>query len=271
MSQTIREGTHQLAETHTRVLLKTATQQFGKLLSADGIECSDDCSIGSIGPAVEQALACLSSEVGEGRWVSNTVISIHNRKKEDDYTPKEYMPHTVTPSILSVPHISTLSPPHSLEGSKWIPPAEVISRQRDPNIVSKTSLASATHSPSLETAQKGSHLPYTSAIADGGGQLARVAAYIRERSTRRSSAFNEFVRGTLRITPDRMTKSELVFQGPVWSGLLPYFWCNRTETSLFISAILGNWTKTGMDRLPSVANEMATGSGSLFGPVRNWR
>src|SRR6266576_1592401 len=40
---------------------------------------------------------------------------------------------------------------------------------------------------------------------DGGGQLARVAAYIRERSTRCSPAFDEFVCRTPKVPPDRMT------------------------------------------------------------------
>src|SRR6266550_3756586 len=45
-------------------------------------------------------------------------------------------------------------------------------------------------------------------MVDGGGQLARAAAYIRERSIRRSPAFDEFVRRTPKVPPDRMTESK---------------------------------------------------------------
>ena len=58
----------------------------------------------------------------------------------------------------------------------------------------------------------------------------------------------------------------VVFQSPVRSGLLHYFWCNRTRTGLFFPAILGNRTKTGMDWLPTVTGETATG----FRPVFIW-
>ena len=58
----------------------------------------------------------------------------------------------------------------------------------------------------------------------------------------------------------------VVFQSPVWSGLLHYFWCNWTQTGLSFLAILGNWTKTGMDQLPTVTIKTATS----FGPVFIW-
>ena len=69
-------------ETRTRVLSKAANLWFGKIPSADGIERSDDCSDVITGPAVEQALVLFSTEVGEGQRVSDTIINIHNGKKQ---------------------------------------------------------------------------------------------------------------------------------------------------------------------------------------------
>ena len=63
------------------------------------------------------------------------------------------------------------------------------------------------HSPSSETARKWSRLSSTPATVDGGGQLARAATYIRERSSRRSLAFDEFVRRTPKAPPDKITES----------------------------------------------------------------
>src|SRR6266550_1660830 len=63
-------------------------------------------------------------------------------------------------------------------------------------------------SPSPKTTRKWSNPSYAPARVDGGGQLARAAAYIRERATRRSPAFDEFVCRTPKGPPDRMTESE---------------------------------------------------------------
>src|SRR6266550_1272920 len=70
-------------ETRTRVSSKAATPRFGKIPFADGIERSDDRSNVVVGPAVEQALTLLSSEVGEGRRITDTIVSIHNEEKRD--------------------------------------------------------------------------------------------------------------------------------------------------------------------------------------------
>src|SRR6266550_1940889 len=144
----VSETTHHAVETHTRVSSKAATPRFGKIPSADSIERSDDCSDVIIGPAVEQALTLISSEVGEGRRVPDTVVSIHNGEKRD------------------------------------------------------------VHSPSPKTTRKWSNPSYAPARVDGGGQLARAAAYIRERATRRSPAFDEFVCRTPKAPPDKTTESD---------------------------------------------------------------
>src|SRR6266576_2598433 len=141
-------------ETRTRVSSKAATPRFGKIPSADGIERSNDRSDAIIGPAVEQALTLFSSEVGEGRRVPDTVVSIHNGEKRD------------------------------------------------------------VRSPSLETTRKGSHPPSTHAMVEGGGQLARAAAYIRERSTRRSPAFDKFICRTLKAPLDKTTESDTIRHVP---------------------------------------------------------
>src|SRR6266550_6461627 len=96
------------------------------------------------------SLTLFSSEVGEGRQVPDTVVSIHNGEKRD------------------------------------------------------------VHSPSLETTRKGSHPPSTPAMVEGGGQLARAAAYIRERSMRCSPAFNKFICQTPKAPPDKTTESDTI-------------------------------------------------------------
>ena len=77
----VSETTHHAVETRTRVSSKAATPWFGKIPSADSIERSDDRSDVIIGPAVEQALNLFSTEVGKGRRVTDTVVSILNGEK----------------------------------------------------------------------------------------------------------------------------------------------------------------------------------------------
>ena len=169
-------------ETCTRVSLKTATPRFGKIPFADGIERSDDRSNVVVGPAVEQALTLLSSEVGEGRRIADTIVSIHNEEKRDKCSPSPSATFKLqTSATLSVP--PTLAVTQLQRSVDPIIPFEAISRRRDSNVVNKTSLASVEHSPSPKTARKWSHPPSTPMIVDGGGQLARAAAYIRERAT----------------------------------------------------------------------------------------
>src|SRR6266576_5545658 len=88
-----------------------------------------------------------------------------------------------------------------------IPPSEAVPRQRGLNVVNKTLLVSVDHSPNLETAQKQSHPSFTPP-SSGGGQLARAAAYIRERSTRCSPAFDEFVRQNPKAPPDKVMERD---------------------------------------------------------------
>src|SRR6266550_42979 len=51
-------------------------------------------------------------------------------------------------------------------------------------------------------------------MVEGGGQLARAAAYIRERSTRRSPAFDNFICQTPKAPPDKMTESDTIQHVP---------------------------------------------------------
>src|SRR6266576_3479239 len=201
-------------ETRTRVSLKTATPRFGKIPFADGIERSDDRSKVIIGPAVEQALTLFSSEVGEGRRVTDTVVSIHDEDR-DKCSPSSlttFMLQTSAPSALSIAPMSTLWP--LLPTENPIPPLEVISRRHELSVISKASEASSGRSRGLETARKRSRPSFTPSGGEGGGQLARAAAYIQERLKQCSSAFDEFVRWTPKVPPDRMMESNTLQNTP---------------------------------------------------------
>ena len=65
-------------------------------------------------------------------------------------------------------------------------------------------------SPGLEAAQKQSHLPSTPAMVEGGGQLTRAAAYIRECSAQRSTAFDEFIGQTPKAPPDKTIEYDVL-------------------------------------------------------------
>src|SRR6266550_929831 len=185
-------------KTRTRVSLKTATPQFGKIPFADGIERSDDRSNVITGPAVEQALNLFSTEVGEGRRVTDTVVSIHDedRDKCSPSSSTTFMLQTSAPSALPVPPMRVISQLH--RSVDPIPPSEVVPRRRGLNVVNKTSLSHPSFTPP----------------SSGGGQLARVAAYIRERSTRRSPAFDKFTCWTPKVPPDKMTDPDTLRQVP---------------------------------------------------------
>src|SRR6266550_2279821 len=196
-------------KTHMRVSLKVANPRVGEKQPAEDIECSKEHSKMIMGPAVEQALTLFSTEVEEGRQVTDTVVNIQNEGKEDNYArghSAALMLPASAPTALSVP--STLAVPQLQRSADLIPPFEVISRRRDSKVVNKTSLASVAHSPSPKTTRKWSNPSYTPARVDGGGQLARAAAYIREHATRCSPAFDEFVCRTPKGPPDRMTETE---------------------------------------------------------------
>ena len=51
-------------------------------------------------------------------------------------------------------------------------------------------------------------------MVEGGGQLARAAAYIRERSMRRSPAFDKFICRTPKAPPDKTTESDTIRHVP---------------------------------------------------------
>src|SRR6266550_2324504 len=196
-----------------RVSLKVANPRVGEKRPAEDIECSSEHSKMIMGPAVEQALTLFSTEVEEGRRVTDTVVNIQNEGKEDNYARGHSAALTLPASAPAAPSVpSTLAVPQLQCSADPIPPFEVISRRRDSKVVNKTSLASVAHSPSPKTTRKWSNPSYAPARVDGGGQLARAAAYIRERTTRRSPAFDEFVCRTPKGPPDRMTESESIRQ-----------------------------------------------------------
>ena len=70
--------------------------------------------------------------------------------------------------------------------------------------MNKRSEVSKPHSPSLETIRKWSHPSFTITRGEEGGQLARAAAYIRERRTGRASAFDEFPSRNPKVPPDKL-------------------------------------------------------------------
>src|SRR6266550_99039 len=91
-------------ETRMRVSLKVANPRVGEKRPADGIERSDDHSNVVVRPAVEQALTLLSSEVGEGRRIADTIVSIHNEEKRDKCSPSPSAAFKLqTSATLSVP------------------------------------------------------------------------------------------------------------------------------------------------------------------------
>ena len=196
-------------ETHTRVSPNAANPRFGEIPSAGDIECSDEHSTVIVGPAVKLALDSLSSsEAGEGLRVSATTVSIHNGEKEDTSSPSPSAAFTLPASVPispSVPPARVGSHPQRPEGP--IPSIEAISGRSNPSVVNKTSLTTVACSPSIETTRKWSHPSSTSTRGEGGCQLARAAAYIRERSSRRSPAFDEFVSRTPKAPPDKTAES----------------------------------------------------------------
>src|SRR6266576_3287253 len=209
--QVVNKTTHQKYETRSRVSRELASSRFGEKPSVYALERSNEHSKVDIGLAVKlaPALTLLSAEVGEGRRVTDTVVSIHNGEKEDEYSHKPSAALTLpasAPVTLSVPPMRVISQLH--RSVDPIPPFEVISRRRDLNDVNKTSSGSATHSPEHKTARKRSHPPFSPSGGEGGGQLARAAAYMRERIAQRSSAFDEFVCRSPKAPPDKVTESD---------------------------------------------------------------
>ena len=205
--QGVNETTRHSVKAHTRASLKPIIPRFGKSLSADDIERSDEHSKVIIGPAVAQALNFFSSEVGEGRRVPDSVVSIQNGAKENGHSPNPLTAFTLPASVpvsLSVPPARVGSHPQRPEDP--IPSIEAISGRHNLSVVNKTSLASVAHSPMLEATRRWSRSSSTPARDEGGGQLASAAAYIRERSSRRSSAYDEFGCRTPKVPPDKTTE-----------------------------------------------------------------
>src|SRR6266550_5573232 len=85
-------------------------------------------------------------------------------------------------------------------------------------------------------------------IVDGGGQLARAAAYIRECATQRSPAFDEFVCWTLKDPPDRMTESESKRQPTLLA-------VSKIETSAYMHSPITSAALTLLAPLPAILSQ----------------
>src|SRR6266566_2867832 len=94
--------------------------------------------------------------------------------------------------------------------------SEVGERQRVPDTIISIHNGEKrdVRSPSPKTTRKWSNPSYAPARVDGGGQLARAAAYIRERSTQRSPAFDKFICRTPKAPPDKTTESDTIQHVP---------------------------------------------------------
>ncbi len=107
-------------------------------------------------------------------------------KPPDEGGPPRCLYDIVSPSFT----LSTVKHSPELSDGPMLP--IVVSRQCDPNIVSKTSGVYGICSPSLETARKQSITSVIPSSIEGEGQLARAAAYIQECIKHCSVAFNGF-------------------------------------------------------------------------------
>ena len=87
----------QVVEALTR--LETAASQSGMMLSANSIERSDERSSVNIGPAVEQALAFISSEVGEKRQAPDAICP------DESAPPLGWVSRQQRPSTVDVPDV----------------------------------------------------------------------------------------------------------------------------------------------------------------------
>ncbi|KAF8660074.1 hypothetical protein AX14_007491 [Amanita brunnescens Koide BX004] len=185
--KTRKEGdrtTHRVIENRTGVSQEAASQWFGKLPFANGIERSEERSDAITGPAVEQALALFSTEVEERRWVpSDTIVITQNGAKEIVYTPSQLTASTQPVSMPAAPSVtSKLVVALRQWPDELAPSIEMVSRQQEPSVISYTSMASGSHLPILETARKQSKSLGNPFEVAEGKWLARAATYIRGRA-----------------------------------------------------------------------------------------
>ena len=121
--------THQTIEATMRVSLGTTAPRSGKKPSANGIERSDKRSVAIIGPAVERALAFISSEVGEKRRVPDTVVSNYVGEKgamcSHGHSAAFKLPVSDS-TAPSIPHTRAVA--RCQRPDEPVPPSEVVSR-----------------------------------------------------------------------------------------------------------------------------------------------
>ncbi|KAF8668546.1 hypothetical protein AX14_006144 [Amanita brunnescens Koide BX004] len=125
------QGVSGTARQGAEVLMKVETTKpwSGMIPSANGIEHSDECSNAIIGPAVEQALAFVSSEVGEKRWMPDAIVSTQIRKRGcSPSRSAAFMLPVSAPDDPSVPQTHSITLLQRLD--ELTPSVEVASRRR---------------------------------------------------------------------------------------------------------------------------------------------
>ena len=172
--QGVNKMTHQVNEAIMRVSLGTTTPRSGKIPSANSIERSDERSIAIIGPAVEQALAFISSEVGEKQWAPDTIVSNHVGEKGamcSHGCSAAFKLPVSDPTAPSIPHTCAVA--HYQQPDESVPPLEVVSRQHEINVVSKVSELSEGRSPGREAAREQSRP--TKSATEKGSPISRIS------------------------------------------------------------------------------------------------
>ncbi|KAF8333384.1 hypothetical protein F5887DRAFT_1260326 [Amanita rubescens] len=145
-----------------------------------------------------------SDERREKQRIYDNVVNIQiNTSEEKDSleaTAASTLPFSTSVPSYIRPAPTAFTRPSSDEHS---PPVEVVTGRRILSVVNKTLLASEQpHSPYNGTARRQSQYR-TTPSRDEGVQLARAAAYIRERISRRSLACDESIRCSPKVPPDK--------------------------------------------------------------------
>ena len=210
MHKGVDKMTHQANENRTGASREATSQWLGEILSANGIERSEERSDAITGPAVEQALALFSAKVEERRQVpSDAIVKMQNRAKENIDAPSQLAAFTLPATAHTAPSFSSkCAIPNAQPSDAPMPHIVVISRQRDLSIVSKTSGENSICSQGLQTTERQSYSSLAGARSNGGEQLMRAAAYIQECLTRCSSTCNEFISRTPKDQPDKKAEPD---------------------------------------------------------------
>ena len=216
--------THHLSETLSRVSNGSLSPPFGEnppspvageatlfvepqgepSCSPEACERSAECSTQTQRLVGARVLTLsLSDEVKEKRRIYDTVVSIQMNRSEENIpedTASRMLPlsTSIPSSICAVPTAPIRPLPDEPS-----PPVEVVPRRHILNVVNKKSSASELlHSPYPGTARRQSQQRLAPSRNEGE-QLARAAAYIRERISRRSLTRDESVCCSSKVPPDK--------------------------------------------------------------------